>query len=93
MKQSLLFPMLSALILLPVTSIRAESLGPEAAKTCKAEPLTFACLDHYAQRNQENVARILGDITAGRLPAIPPPALPLLEELPTIDLGKLPAKL
>jgi len=67
-------------------------LTREEIKECGRQPLTLACVEHYAQRNQENVAKVLGDITSGRLPALPPPALPGLESLPTIDLGELTPK-
>ncbi len=71
---------------------QAGGLTPEEIKECGRQPLSLACVGHYAQRNQENVAKVLGDITSGRLPALPPPALPGLESLPTIDLGELALK-
>jgi hypothetical protein len=87
-KYLILFSWLSMSALAPM-SAHAESLPPEEARECKTQPLTFACLDRYAQRNQDNIAKLLGDITAGRPAVLPPPALPLLEGLPPIDLGRL----
>jgi hypothetical protein len=73
------------------TPVGAQAGGPasEAAQACASQPLTFACLDHYAQRNQDNVAKVFADVSAGRLPTLRPPAVPLLESLPTIDLEKM----
>jgi hypothetical protein len=68
-------------------SVHAESLAREEATACKAQPLTLTCLERYSQRNQDNIDKVLGDITAGRPPALRPPALPLLEDLPSLDLG------
>jgi hypothetical protein len=87
-KHLILFSWLS-MSALATLSAHAESLPPEEARACKTQPLTFACLDRYAQRNQENIAKMLGDITAGRPAVLPPPALPVLEDLPPIDLGRL----
>jgi hypothetical protein len=92
MKKSLiLFSWLTMSALAPM-SARAESLPPDEGRACKTQPLTFACLDRYALRNQDNIAKVLGDITAGRPPVLPPPALPLLEGLPSLDLGRLELK-
>ena len=71
---------------------QAEGLSPEEVKQCRRQPMSLACVEHYAQRNQDNVGKVLGDITSGRLPALPPPALPGLEALPTVDLEKLLSK-
>jgi hypothetical protein len=73
-------------------SVNAESLAREGARACKEQPLTLACAEHYAQRNQDNIAKVVGDITAGRAPVLPPPALPLLEDLPPLDLRTLELK-
>jgi hypothetical protein len=69
--------------------VQAGGPTSEAAKECASQPLSFACLDHYAQRNQDNVAKTFAEVSAGRLPTMRPPALPVLENLPTIDLEKM----
>jgi hypothetical protein len=71
---------------------QAAPLTPAQIKECGRQPLSLDCAEQYAQRNQDNVGKILGDITAGRLPALPPPALPGLDLLPTVDLEKLLSK-
>lgn len=68
---------------------QAGSLTAAQIKECGRQPLSLECVEHYAQRNQDNVGKVLGDITSGRLPALPPPALPGLDSLPTVDLGSL----
>jgi hypothetical protein len=68
---------------------QAGGSASEAAKECASQPLSFACLDYYAQRNQDNVAKTFAEVSSGRLPTLRPPALPLLENLPTIDLEKM----
>jgi hypothetical protein len=73
-------------------SVHAESLAREDARSCKAQPLTLTCLERYSQRNQDNVDKVLGDITAGRPPVLRAPALPLLEDLPSLDLRMLELK-
>ena len=73
-------------------NVHAESLAREEARACKAQPLTFTCVEHYSQRNQDNIAKVVGDIAAGRPPVLRPPALPLLENLPSLDLRTLELK-
>lgn len=73
-------------------SVHAQSLAREEASACKAQPLTLTCLERYSQRNQANVDKVLGDVIAGRPPVLRPPALPLLEDLPSLDLRTLELK-
>jgi hypothetical protein len=87
MKKYLLFLSWVCVSALAPMSVHAESLAREEARACKAQPLTLTCLEHYSQRNQANIDKVLGEITAGRSPVLRPPALPLLEDLPSLDLG------
>jgi len=87
-KYLIFFSWLSMSALAPM-SAHTESLPPGEGRTCKTQPLTFACLDRYAQRNQDNIRKVRGDIATGRPPVLPPPALPLLEGLPSVDIGRL----
>jgi hypothetical protein len=70
------------MFLLPVAS-HAEGLPP-VAKPCDKDPVGLACIEYHAQKSQADVSKIFGDLTAGR-----PPALPGLDKLPSLDLGKL----
>lgn len=75
------------MMLLPVAS-HAEGLPPPA-NACDKDPVGLACIEYYAQKNQANVSKIIGDLTAGRPPALSSPALPGFDKLPSLDLGKL----
>jgi hypothetical protein len=92
MKKHLIFLSWICLGALAPMGVHAESLGREDTRSCKAQPLTLTCLEHYSQRNQDNIEKVMGDITAGRPPVLRPPALPLLEDLPSLDLRMLELK-
>ena len=88
----LLFSTLSLSVLaMPAVTLTAGAVV-DRGKECSRQPLTIECLDYYAQKNEENVEKVLSDVTEGRPPELPPPALPGLESLRAIDLGKLAPK-
>jgi len=92
MKKHLIFLSWVCASTLAPMSVHAEGLAREEARACKAQPLTLTCLERYSQRNQSNIDKVLGDVTAGRAPVLRPPALPLLEDLPSLDLRTLELK-
>ena len=92
MKKHLIFLSWVCANALTPMSVHAQSLAREEARSCKAQPLTLTCLEDYSQRNQNNIEKVLGDITAGRPPVLRPPALPLLEDLPSLNLRTLELK-
>lgn len=92
MKKHLIFLSWVCASALAPMSADAESLAREDGRSCKAQPLTLTCLEHYSMRNQDNINKVLGDITAGRPPVLRPPAVPLLEDLPSLDLRMLELK-
>ena len=85
MKRALIVAVGMSVLSIP-TATRAEGLPP--ADPCR-DTLSLACVESYARQNQANVSKIIGDLTAGRPPVLPAPALPGLEKLPSVDLGKL----